>query len=353
MTNPAVSVCVPTYQGEAYLRECLESVLAQSLRDLEVVIVDDDSNDDTFEIASEYARRDERFHVHRNPVRLGLVGNWNRALELSRGTWIKLLFQDDLVAPECFERLVDVCRERGRMFAFCRRHLLFDESVAEETRQSYLGHEAVLDEVYQAREELSPEQFSEAYVKHPGWNLVGEPTAALFHRSVLERFGTFDPGLVQLCDAEYWTRLGSNVGVIQIPERLATFRVHRSSTTAHNISQRTFRMQTVDPLILNYLILRRPYYANLREVLYRKRGKRRTWLDFADGVYRAWKSASPRLSRPGSDQAQHEAEWKSVVAVYPELKRIGYLGLFLAAISAVIRRLGLGRSLEVTNEGGE
>ena len=80
MTNPtrtpAVSVCIPTYKGAAHLRTSIESVLAQTFGDLELVIVDDNSPDDTFAIASGY--QDLRVRCLRNDRNLGAEGNWNR-----------------------------------------------------------------------------------------------------------------------------------------------------------------------------------------------------------------------------------------------------------------------------------
>lgn len=90
-----VSICVPTYNGSAHLHQTIESARTQTFGDFELLIVDDDSSDDTFAIAAEFARIDSRIRVHRNSQRLGLAGNWNRCLELASGEWIKFLFQDD------------------------------------------------------------------------------------------------------------------------------------------------------------------------------------------------------------------------------------------------------------------
>jgi glycosyltransferase involved in cell wall biosynthesis len=70
------------------------------------MMVDDDSTDLTAEMTQQFARFDRRFRVEKNPERLGLVGNWNCCIELSRGKWIKLLFQDDLLLPGCLEHML-------------------------------------------------------------------------------------------------------------------------------------------------------------------------------------------------------------------------------------------------------
>ncbi|MGH7488544.1 MAG: glycosyltransferase family 2 protein, partial [bacterium] len=104
--KPTISVCIPTYNGAAYLARCLDSVLAQTFSDFEVVIVDDRSTDESVAIARGYAERDSRVQVFRNDVNLGLVGNWNRCVELSRGQWLKFVFQDDIVLPKCMTQML-------------------------------------------------------------------------------------------------------------------------------------------------------------------------------------------------------------------------------------------------------
>jgi len=112
--TPLVSICVPAYKGAAFLEECLSSALAQTYGDFELLVVDDDSPDATLEIAQQYASHDARVRVVRNPNNLGLVGNWNECVRLSRGEWIKFLFQDDLLEPQCLEQMLAVARSSGR-----------------------------------------------------------------------------------------------------------------------------------------------------------------------------------------------------------------------------------------------
>ncbi|HLJ75313.1 MAG TPA: glycosyltransferase family 2 protein, partial [Thermoanaerobaculia bacterium] len=93
---PGVSICLPTYNGSRYLRECLASALAQTHGDFELVVVDDRSTDETMDIIRDVAHADSRVRVFENDANLGLVGNWNRCIELSSAPWIKFVFQDDL-----------------------------------------------------------------------------------------------------------------------------------------------------------------------------------------------------------------------------------------------------------------
>jgi glycosyltransferase involved in cell wall biosynthesis len=82
--EPSVVVGIPLYGREQWLREALDSLLAQTYRDAAFILVDDCSPDDSFVVATEFARRDERVVAVRNAERLGLVGAWRRAFELAR-----------------------------------------------------------------------------------------------------------------------------------------------------------------------------------------------------------------------------------------------------------------------------
>lgn len=100
MTSPKVSVLIPCFRAAPFLRTALHSVLAQTFVDWEVVLVDNASDDGTFAVAEEYARRDPRIRIFRNEENLGPVRNWRRTAELARGELASLLFADDWYEPE-------------------------------------------------------------------------------------------------------------------------------------------------------------------------------------------------------------------------------------------------------------
>src|SRR5215468_6023153 len=97
--RPKVSVCIPTYNGAAYLSECLESVMRQTFAAIEILIVDDGSSDSSASIAQQYTRADKRIRLFVNKKHLGLVSNWNHRVDLASREWIKFVFQDDILAP--------------------------------------------------------------------------------------------------------------------------------------------------------------------------------------------------------------------------------------------------------------
>ncbi len=106
MSHPRVSVGLPVYNGERYLAETIEAVLAQTFSDFELIICDNASTDKTAEIAQGFAARDSRIQYHRNQTNIGAARNYNRVFELSSGEYFKWIAADDSIAPEFLERCV-------------------------------------------------------------------------------------------------------------------------------------------------------------------------------------------------------------------------------------------------------
>jgi glycosyltransferase involved in cell wall biosynthesis len=105
---PRVSVGLPVFNGERYVADAIESVLAQTFEDFELIISDNASTDRTAAICREYAARDPRVRYHRNDRNIGAAPNFNRAFRLSCGQYFKWAAHDDLLAPEFLAKCVAV-----------------------------------------------------------------------------------------------------------------------------------------------------------------------------------------------------------------------------------------------------
>lgn len=101
--KPKVSIASPVYNGERYLAKALDSVLAQTFGDFELIVTDNASTDATEQICREYAARDPRVRYVRNDHNVGVVANFNLGIELSRGEYFRWHCYDDLMAPRCLE----------------------------------------------------------------------------------------------------------------------------------------------------------------------------------------------------------------------------------------------------------
>lgn len=263
--QPFVSICIPVYNGEKYLRFCLDSVIAQTFLNIEIIIVDDDSSDDSREIIKEYALKDARIRMFFNEVNSGLVSNWNRCLEYSTGTWIKYVFQDDVLNLNCIERMMQFSSDDNPIIV-CNRNFLIEDSASPDLKSYFNKRVATLLNIMTAKKgvKISPAQISKLAVKKISVNFIGEPTCVLFRRDIVDKVGYFDPCLVQICDLEYWLRIATAFGLLFIPEKLVSFRVHDKSTTSKNIYNKDGFKFLSDPILFADKLLNDQAYESFR-----------------------------------------------------------------------------------------
>lgn len=215
--RPLVSVCIPTYKGGAYLRAAIQSVLAQTLADFELVVVDDNSPDDTAEIVAGFS--DSRLVYQRNVTNLGPEGNWNRCLELARGRYFKLLPHDDLLAVGCLEQQVAVLEvDAGQELAlvFGARDVVGPDGRVLSSRRYGSG----------GSRRLSAQAVWADCVRR-GTNLIGEPGNVMCRRDLAARIGAFDARFPYVIDLDYWLRLLDHGDAFYCGEVLSAFRVSR------------------------------------------------------------------------------------------------------------------------------
>ena len=103
-----LSIGIPVFNGEKYLREALDSILCQEFEDFEIIISDNASTDGTREICIEYASKDKRIKYHRNKKNIGAPKNYNHVFELSSGKYFKWAAHDDVLQPEYLQECVSV-----------------------------------------------------------------------------------------------------------------------------------------------------------------------------------------------------------------------------------------------------
>jgi len=335
--KPLVSVCIPAYNGERYLKECIDSILAQTFTDFELLIIDDSSSDKTFEIAQEYAKNDSRIKVFKNEKNLGLVGNWNRCIELAQGEWIKFVFQDDLIVSNCLERMLQACDTECKI-AFCRRSFLFEEGTSEKTKQIYNSLALPEKKYIPFNKHISADTCCKSMLKYLGINFIGEPTVLMIRKSAFEQFGSFNPYLIQICDLEMWIRIASNVGITYIPETLAYFRVHSGATTSNNHSQREYRMR-MDKIVLLHEFLFNPAYENLRTI------QSHQWIlgnllrTLKKEAYFVWIIASRAKENPINQNLRIIQEWEDLIAFYPYMKKIMDLNFLEKIYFMILRKI--------------
>ncbi len=217
--EPAVSVCIPTYNRAKLVREAIESVLAQSFEDFELIVCDNASEDDTESVVRSFS--DKRVRYFRNPQNLGHRENWNGCLHLARGNYIAILPDDDMMLPENLAKKVKVLLRSPQVgLVHSKYHLIDGEGriIKYDTNWGH-GPDRTTDAL-ERREDLLT-----AFL-----NTINLPTV-LFRRACYERLGAFSGRVKYAFDWEYWMRIAIYYDVAFLAQPLVKWRIHSSSIT--------------------------------------------------------------------------------------------------------------------------
>ena len=103
--NPIISVIIPVYNTEKYLGECLDSVICQTFSKIEIICIDDCSNDNSLQILKKYAQQDHRIKIISHKQNLGCVASKNEGIKKAKGEYIYPFDSDDIIKPETLEKL--------------------------------------------------------------------------------------------------------------------------------------------------------------------------------------------------------------------------------------------------------
>ena len=152
MSDPAVSVLIPAYNHAAFLREAIDSVLAQRFADFELIVIDDASSDASWEIIESYA--DARLHASRHAENQGAHATLNEALSLARGRYLSILNSDDRYHPDRLQRLFDACEAHGHGLIGSRVRLIDAASEPVSAENDWLRHYRKLLAIHAQQNEL-------------------------------------------------------------------------------------------------------------------------------------------------------------------------------------------------------
>lgn len=219
MKKPIVTVLTTVYNREKYLAACIESVLASSFQDWELIIVDDQSKDSSVAIAQQYAAQDRRIQVYVNQTNLGDYPNRNRAASYAKGTYLKYLDADDLIYPHGLEIMVQT------MEAHPDCALGISQEVAEDLKPYPFV--------------MTPaETFKREFLQRGVLGLG--PTGTIIRRDAFEEFGGFT-GTRYIGDTEMWYKLAMKYPVVKMVPGLIYWRQH---------DDQQIQMEKLDPSIL-------------------------------------------------------------------------------------------------------
>jgi glycosyltransferase involved in cell wall biosynthesis len=203
---PLVSIIIPAYNHADYLVEAIDSVLAQDYPNVELLVLDDGSTDNTREVLEGYAGR-FYWETHKN---MGEAATLNKGWRMSKGEILGRLSADDLLSQDAVSASVECLRKNpDAVLVYCD----FD----------------LIDECSRVIRKIQAPEFS--YRDMVAKLITAPGPGAFFPRSAFEKAGPWDESLTRIPDAEYWLRLGLYGRFVRIPRVLASFRMHENSVS--------------------------------------------------------------------------------------------------------------------------
>lgn len=227
--SPKISVIVPVYKVEPYLRKCLDSIVNQTYVNLEIILVDDGSPDNCGAICDEYAARDKRITVIHKPNG-GVSSARNAGLAAATGEWLGWVDSDDWIEPDMFEYLLHGARKYGADIAVCGRMEIFKDKKAfrgwqeEKSLDRRTGLELLLEN------DVMQNYCADKLFRKSLWNGIVFPEGRTFE-DIAVMYRLFERAKKVICLPEarynYIQRSGSIVADVSLENRLNHYQAAR------------------------------------------------------------------------------------------------------------------------------
>lgn len=218
LMKPDISVIMSVYNGETYLEEAIESVLNQTFKNWELIVINDCSTDSTTEILSDFARRDDRIKVHTNEVNLRLPKSLNKAVSLAEGKYIARMDADDICLSDRLEKQYKFMEENSDIaLSSCRFMTVKNGVYMSGGAGGRCDNQAIRAMLLVANPIL-----------HPG---------VIARAEVMRKF-SYDPTHTCTEDLELWTRMAmENQKIAILPECLLIYRLHDKQITSTTLER--------------------------------------------------------------------------------------------------------------------
>lgn len=252
-----ISVLMTCYNREKFIAESIESVLNSSYKNFELIIVDDNSSDNSRFIAEKYASNDDRIKFHKNKKNLGDYKNRNFAVSLSKFDYFTFVDSDDLIFPHTLETMASAIEEFP-----CYGAYIMTRNQDKFNSRAYLlsKHEA-----------LSQHFFNDGF-------LETGPLGTLFNKPIFNKLGGFSERRMT-SDIDFFLRISMNGPIVRLPSKLGFWRSHANQESSYGFEYYLLDMLLIYKKIIyssdfplkknKYKILRKIYFSKIKEVLFR------------------------------------------------------------------------------------
>lgn len=217
---PLVSICIPTYNAATSIMDTLQCVINQTYKNIEIIICDNCSTDNTVELIHELS--DSRINLSINNENLGMVGNFNMVLSKANGTYVKLLCADDIIISDCIEKEVNVFLshpDKNIVMVTAEKYVINSQGETLFTKR-FPGKEGIYDGIKVLRKSF---RF--------GTNIFGEPGAVLFLNDAIKKAGDIEipEKLTYVVDLQLYTQILKQGKLYVLKEFLFYFRLTPTS----------------------------------------------------------------------------------------------------------------------------
>lgn len=214
MSNSLVSVCIPNFNNARYLKSCIESALAQTYANVEIIFSDDCSSDESLSIANQYK---DKIKVIENKINMGQPRNTNLCIDASSGDYIVILHSDDELLPNFCEKLVPILDSHENVGLAVGERLETDEEGNIRKVKPFYNCNCIVPGEKQAKVFMFA-----SYL----------PCQVLVRKSVLKKIGKIDERHIVNLDGLLWFTCSLHSDLAYIQDEVAIYRIHGESTTA-------------------------------------------------------------------------------------------------------------------------
>ncbi|MGC8622298.1 MAG: glycosyltransferase family 2 protein [Caldisphaera sp.] len=220
---PLVTIGIPTYNRSKYLKEALESALNQTYPNIEIIVSDNASTDDTQEMMKQYISN-PKVKYFRQKENIGVPGNWNTCLNIARGKYFLLLSDDDILEKEAIEVLVSKFQDNRVVMAYCNHVIIDGNSIIREDHPNGVWNPKSL------------ESGNNFIIRRFKFETGCYPSSELFITDILKKYGGYPLSALGAADMAAELVFGSEGYVSYDSRKLCKYRVHENNAVKNNIS---------------------------------------------------------------------------------------------------------------------